>query len=101
MMKNKHLLLVRLAGFFLAACIPALLAIDGIQSKRFAELDAEITGLEKTQVQLVEENRKLITGISILSSSDRIETIATRELGMRRAATDEIIRVEMKRNTGQ
>jgi cell division protein FtsL len=101
MMKNKALFLVRLTGFILAACIPALLALDSIQSKRYAELNAEITSLEKTQAQLVEENRKLITDISILSSADRIETIATEELGMRRAVTDEIIRVEMKRNGTQ
>ncbi|MDR3284592.1 MAG: septum formation initiator family protein [Treponema sp.] len=96
MMKNKQAFLVRLTGFILAACIPALLALAGIQARRFSELEAEISRLEKTQAELVEENRRLITDISILSGSDRIETIAIEELGMRKAETGEIVRVEMK-----
>ena len=50
----------------------------------------------KKQADLVEQNKKLITDISVLSSSDRIEKIATEELEMRPAESDEIVRVEMK-----
>jgi cell division protein FtsL len=82
--------------FFLALAIPGLLALDSIQGRRFSELEHEVTQLEKKQVELVETNRKLITGISVLSSSDRIEQIASEELGMKKADSDEIIRIEMK-----
>ena len=44
---------------------------------------------------MVEENKNLITGISVLSSADRIEALASGQLGMRPAESSEIIRVEM------
>lgn len=56
--------------------------------------------LEKKQEKLIAENKKLITDISVLSSSDRIETIAENDLGMRKAETEEIVRVEMRKMNG-
>lgn len=76
--------------------IPGLLILNAIQAKRYADLEDEVYSLERKQEKLVEENKKLITEIGILSSSDRIESIAEDELGMRKAESEEIIRVEMK-----
>jgi cell division protein FtsL len=81
--------------FFLALAIPGLLFLDSVQGKRFARLENEVTSLETKQVELIEDNRKLITGISVLSSSDRIERMAD-ELGMRKATSGEIVRIQMK-----
>ncbi len=89
-MRNK--LLVYLA----AAAIPALLIVDVVQAQRYAKLKSEVRALEQKQVELVEKNKKLISDISVLSSSDRIERIAEYELGMRKANTDDIVRVEIK-----
>ena len=44
---------------------------------------------------LIEENKKLVSEIGRLSSSERIEKIAVSEYGMRLAESDEIIRVEV------
>ena len=79
-----------------ALCIPGLLVVDGIQSQKYADLKKEVLELEEKQQNLIEENKKLITDISLLSSSDRIEDIAENELGMRKAESEEIVRVEMK-----
>ena len=68
--------------------IPVLLVFQAFQSYRYKKLSAEIKTLEKKQVELVEQNRKLISDISVLSSSERIEKIAEEELGMRKANTD-------------
>jgi cell division protein FtsL len=84
------------ALFSLALAIPCLLVLDSVQGRRFASVEREVAQLEKKQVDLVENNRKLITGISVLSSSDRIEKYAEEELGMRKAASHEIVRIEMK-----
>jgi cell division protein FtsL len=83
--------------FFLALAIPGLLAVDGVQGRRFAALEKEVARLETKQMELIESNRKLITGISVLSSSDRIEKIAEEELGMRKAQSSEIVRIQMKK----
>ena len=79
-----------------ALCIPVLLIMDALQARKYADLQRQVRDLEKRQEDLVEQNKKLITDISVLSSADRIETIARDELGMRSAESDEIIRVEMK-----
>lgn len=83
----------------LALCIPSLLIFDAVQARKYADLAEQVRTLEKKQQQLVEENRKLITDISLLSSTERIERIAEEELGMRKAETEEIVRVEMKDGT--
>lgn len=81
----------------MAVCIPGLLAMNAIQSKKYASLEREVEELEQKQEDLVEQNKKLITDISVLSSSERIKNIAENELGMRKAETEEIVRVEMKK----
>ncbi|AEE16384.1 cell division protein FtsL [Treponema brennaborense] len=79
-----------------AASIPLLLMIDGMQARQFAAVKAEILRLEQKQAALIENNKNLITGISVLSGADRIEEIASTQLGMRLAESNEIIRVEMR-----
>ena len=79
-----------------ALSIPALLILNAAQARRYSDLRTEVIELEKKQADLIEENKKLITDISLLSSADRIERIASEELGMRKADSNEIIRVEMK-----
>lgn len=80
----------------ISAAVPALLILDGVQARRYENLSDEVSGLEKKQEELVEDNKKLVTDISLLSSTDRIEKIAENDLGMHKAETDDIVRVEMK-----
>lgn len=91
----KKELLSKILTCVLAILIPLLLLILGIQAKNYAELSKEVSDLEKKQEQLVEENKKLISDISLLSSTDRIEKIATEELGMHKAESSDIVRVQM------
>lgn len=89
----------------LALGIPGLLVLNGIQSSKYRTLQKEILDLERRQEVLIEENKKLITDISVLSSSDRIEKIAEEDLGMREAQSEEIVRVDVasaaKKNNGE
>lgn len=75
--------------------IPSLLILYALQAKRYTDLEKNIRELEQKQVQLIEENKKIISEISVLSSSDRIEQYAVEELGMHKAESEEIVRVEM------
>lgn len=99
-MKKYSLLLKNLLICLVAISIPAMLALDGVQARRYATMEKEITGLEQRQSELIESNKNLITGISILSSADRIEKIAAEQLNMRLAESSEIIRVEMTSSGG-
>lgn len=95
-MKNVKRTFKTLLYIFVAILIPGLLILNAIQAERYMEIEREVQALEEKQTQLVEENKKLITDISLLSSSQRIGNIAENELEMHKAESDEIIRVEME-----
>ncbi len=79
----------------LAISIPLMLGLYAFQAKRYTDLTKEIRELETKQEKLIEDNKKLVSEISVLSSASRIEKIAVEELGMHKAEKDDIIRVEM------
>ncbi|MCR5723982.1 MAG: cell division protein FtsL [Treponema sp.] len=98
-MKKKIGITDKLFMYVAAVLIPLLLVVDAVQATRYKRLEKEVAALEDKQVELVEENRKLISDISVLSSSDRIEQLAEQELGMHKAKSNEIVRVEIKGQT--
>ena len=73
--------------------------VDAIREnleKQLTLVDAKQVELEQVQKDLIESNKALVTDISVLSSSERIEKIAVEQLGMRKATSDEIVRVSIK-----
>ncbi len=94
-MENKSKVIKWLAMLLMTICIPAFLAVEAMQSNKFAKLEYEIERLENTQDETIDNNKKLITDLGFLSSSSRIEKIAVEELEMHQATSDEIVRVEM------
>ena len=95
-MKKSSRVLKNIFYIFIAILIPGLLILNAIQAERYMKVEREVRALEKKQVQLVEENKKLITDISLLSSGQRISNIEENELGMHKAESEEIVRVEME-----
>ena len=96
-MKNKKTGFVkRLGGYLLALSIPFFLVIAMVQSQQYMNIEKEVAELEQVQKDLIESNKALVTDISVLSSSERIEKIAVEQLGMRKATSDEIVRVSIK-----
>ncbi len=93
-LKIKDFFKVLLISLF-ALSIPVMLVLYAIQSKKYTDLTKEITELEVKQEKLIEENKKLVSDISQLSSAERIERIAVEELGMHKAEAEDIVRVEM------
>ena len=81
--------------FILALSIPVMLYLYAIQAKRYTDLERDLRDLERKQSELIEQNKKLVSDISVLSSADRIEKIAVEELGMHKAEAEDIVRVEM------
>lgn len=92
--KTKSIFKIILISLFTLS-IPLLLCLYGLQAKKYTDLTKEVESLERKQEELIEENKKLISDISLLSSPERIEKIATEELGMHKAENEDIIRVEM------
>ena len=75
--------------------IPVMLGLYAMQAKKYTDLSKEVMELESKQEKLIEENKKLVSDISQLSSAERIEKIAVEELGMHKAEAEDIVRVEM------
>ena len=99
-MKNKTKVNVKNIFIRIGICLFVLLItfmlfMYGFQAKRYWKLKIEIKALEQKQEKLIEENKKIVNEISILSSADRIEKMAVEELGMHKAQADDIVRVEM------
>lgn len=73
--------------------LPLLVFANVWYSYRYYELERQISDLEDQQQQLIERNKRLITGISILRSPGRIITEA-RKLGMEMSSEDQILLVK-------
>lgn len=95
MKDNNYIDMILTCG--LALSIPCVLLAYASQSRRYESLNDEVVQLEKKQEMLIEDNKRLVTDISLLSASPRVERIAVNELGMHRAQSSDIIRVELGR----
>ncbi|MBQ8211738.1 MAG: cell division protein FtsL, partial [Treponema sp.] len=67
----------------------------GLQAKKYKDLTKEVVELERKQEKLIEENKRIVSEISVLTNAERIEKIAVEELGMHKAEAEDIVRVEM------
>ncbi len=79
----------------LTLSIPVLLFLAMFQMHRYMTLDKQVTELNNAQYELIDDNRRLVSDISVLTSSERIEAIAIERYGMHLASSDEIVRVEV------
>jgi cell division protein FtsL len=72
-----------------------MLILYGLQAKKYKDLTKEVVELERKQEKLIEENKRIVSEISVLTNAERIEKIAVEELGMHKAEAEDIVRVEM------
>jgi cell division protein FtsL len=82
--------------YFAALSIPAFLGLGAWQSGRYASLEGELKRLEAAQEEWIESNKRLIAGIAILSSSERIEHIARNDLYLRRVPPEEVLQIRIE-----
>lgn len=87
MKMNKIVLVV------LACTIPAFFFMQVLQAYQYNSLEKDIQLLEEQQKDWIEKNKKLIAGISLLSTPERIDTIARTELDLQKIDSTDIIRL--------
>ena len=85
----------KISAVVLTLLIPFLLFAVVLQSSRYVSVEREMKDYDKEQFKIIEENKRKISGISILSKPERIEKIAVEELKMRKALSAEIVRIEI------
>ncbi|MDR1949665.1 MAG: septum formation initiator family protein [Spirochaetaceae bacterium] len=86
----------RLLFYVLTASIPLFLGAIVRQSVRYAELVDEVKRVEAAQEEWVESNKRLIAGIAVLSSSERIEGIAKNELGLVKKPPEAVLQIRIE-----
>lgn len=77
----------------LVVAIPVLLFANVLQAYRYSRLEQEVGRLQNEQQSLIEENKRAILAISVLSSPQRIGPLAENQLGLRRVSGSDIIRM--------
>ncbi len=90
MIKNVGVVLLTLA-------IPLALFATVWQTSRYTALENEVSRMDKEQYEVITLNKRLISGISVLSTPERIERVAVQDLRMRKAFPSEIMRIELKK----
>jgi cell division protein FtsL len=82
--------------YFVVFTIPVFLGLNAWQSSRYISLKQAIRRLEKAQSEWVESNKRLVVGISVLSSPSRIEHIARREIGMSKIKPENVQQIKIQ-----
>lgn len=87
--------------YILALTLPLFFGVSLRQSGKYAALQREVRSLEVIQEEWVESNKRLIAGIALLSSPDRIERIAVEELDLTRKQPEEILQIRIEGSRGK
>ena len=75
------------------AIIPLLFCANVWQSFRYSSLKREISRLEAVQVELLEQNKRYIAGISVLETPQRIDRLGQNNLGLSRPGEEMFITI--------
>jgi hypothetical protein len=87
--------------YFFALTLPLFFGVSLWQAGKHAALQREVRSLEVTQEEWIENNKRLITGIILFSSPDRIGRIATEELGLTKKQPEEILQIRIENSRGR
>lgn len=86
--------------FIAVFTIPLFLCLAVWQSNRYQNLKKELFRLEQAQAEWVESNKRLIAGVAILSSPERIENIALNEMALRKIRPEDVLQVKIEGGKG-
>jgi cell division protein FtsL len=71
-------------GIGFALVLGGLLFLNTWQGYRFERLKRDVQQLEGEQRDWLEQNKKLVAAVAVLSSPERIQSIAEGELGLKK-----------------
>jgi cell division protein FtsL len=86
----------RVFFYVMVLTIPLFLGLVAWQSSRYTSLEREIGRLEEAQAEWLESNKRLIAGIAVLSSSERIAFIARKELGLDKVPPEDVLQIRIE-----
>ena len=84
----------------LLASVPLLLMLQVLQAYRYVITSEEISGMETLQEERLEENRRLVAGIAVFDSPERVYSVATGSLELEPAAPEKVLQVRFPDEEG-
>lgn len=73
--------------------VPVLVFANVVQAFRYGRLEREIDDLEREQLALIEENKRAILAITVLTSPRRVGDLAEGVLDLERISTEDVTRL--------
>lgn len=73
--------------------VPVFLFLNVWQVYRYKNMENTIQKLEEEQQEWVEKNKRLIAGIAVLSSPERLAELAEEELDLEKLTPGKLIRI--------
>jgi hypothetical protein len=74
----------------------ALFFLNTWQGFRYQELEREVEKLELEQKNWLEKNKKVIAALAVLSSPQRVKSLAVAELGLEPLKAQDVIQIELE-----
>lgn len=85
----------RLLLYVCVISIPLLLGLNAWQTSRYTQLEQELHELENKQDEWLDSNKRLIAGIAVLSSTERIEYVAQEDLKLEKKSPEEVLQIHI------
>ncbi len=92
---NRKLLL------FCAASLPIFLLATIVQAVQFQDLERDVVLKERQQAAWVEKNKKVLAGVTVLSSPGRIEDLAQKDPGLESVGPEKTLKVRFQSGQGE
>jgi hypothetical protein len=81
--------------------IPVLMMLQVLQGYRYRVAIEEMGGLETVQQDRLEENKRILAGISVYDAPTRIYQVAEESLGLTEADPENVLQVIFPDETGE
>lgn len=85
----------RIILYTLVLIVPVLFVGNVRQSFRFVQLERDMERIHAEHMRILEENKRLVVGISSLRSPSRIRAIAESDLGLGAVPAGRVGRIEL------
>jgi len=79
-----------------AATLPLFLMAVVVQAIQYQDLQREVAAKERQQDEWVEKNKKVLAGVTVLRSPQRIESLAASDPGLQAVGADKTVKVRFQ-----
>ena len=83
--------------YFIVFTVPLFLGMTAWQSARYSDLERQTRRLEADQEKWVEQNKRLIADIAVLTTFERVERVALNDLKLSKIQPENVLQIWIER----